>query len=74
MAKVFYTIAEGENTTRRAVSFTPASSMELHHIGFTAKRSVTSRLADYAYDVETFSWEVRADAGVGNKPGTSAAS
>jgi hypothetical protein len=74
MAKVFYTIAEGENTTRRAVSFTPASSMELHHIGFTAKRSVTSRLADYAYDVETFSWEVRADAGAGNKPGTSAAS
>jgi len=73
----FYAIGcSFSSPTRRAVSYTPSAAMTLRHFSFVAKR-----MMNYEYDfgaptldeISTIEWEIRADAGAGNKPGTATA-
>ena len=74
--KSWHSIGESGAITRRAVSYTPASDMTLRHFSFVGMKRVNdnSLISGYTLtDMTAISWEIRADAGSNNKPGTATA-
>jgi len=73
-----YVIGDWTNKpTRRAVSYTPSSDMTLRHFSFVAARINNPHIhigSGSLNELNSIEWEIRTDAGSGNKPGTSSSS